>query len=289
MKFVAIDVETANEDMSSICQIGLAVFSGGRVVDEWSTLINPKDWFSPLNIAVHGIQKQDVAKSLTFPKVFDTLAGHMEGQVCVCHTHFDRTSIHLACEKHGIPDINSVWLDSAKVVRRAWPEFAQRGYGLRNVCDFLQYEFNHHDALEDAKAAGHILLAASKHTGLDIDAWLKRVTQPLDPAKSKNWSGKTYTQEGNPEGHLYGEVIVFTGALTLLRREAAALAAGVGIKVDDNVTAKTTILAVGDQDIQKLAGHEKSRKHRKAEQLIEQGASIRIVRETDFRKLVSLK
>ena len=46
-----------------------------------------------------------------------------------------------------------------------------------------------------------------------------------------------------------------------------------------------TLLLVGDQDVQRLAGHEKSSKHRKAEQLIQTGQPIRILRETDFREL----
>ena len=83
-------------------------------------------------------------------------------------------------------------------------------------------------------------------------------------------------------------MLVFTGALTLLRSEAADLAAAVGCEVDKGVTRRTTLLVVGDQDVQRLAGHQKSSKHRKAEQLIQAGQSIRIMRETDFRELVKL-
>ncbi len=50
---------------------------------------------------------------------------------------------------------------------------------------------------------------------------------------------------------------------------------------------KTTILVVGDQDITKLAGKEKSLKHRKAEGLITKGQPIRILRESDFKELVN--
>jgi DNA polymerase-3 subunit epsilon len=52
------------------------------------------------------------------------------------------------------------------------------------------------------------------------------------------------------------------------------------------VTKKTTILVVGDQDVARLAGHEKSSKHRKAEQLVAEGQQIRIIRESDFKTLV---
>jgi DNA polymerase-3 subunit epsilon len=81
---------------------------------------------------------------------------------------------------------------------------------------------------------------------------------------------------------------VFTGALETPRREAANMAARVGCRVDAGVTKHTTILVVGDQDVKKLTGHEKSSKHRKAEVLISSGQPIRILRETDFKQLVNL-
>ena len=43
MQFVAIDVETANADMGSICQVGLAKFVDGKVAEEWCTLVDPED------------------------------------------------------------------------------------------------------------------------------------------------------------------------------------------------------------------------------------------------------
>jgi DNA polymerase-3 subunit epsilon len=83
-------------------------------------------------------------------------------------------------------------------------------------------------------------------------------------------------------------VVVFTGALAIPRREAADLAALVGCEVVSGVTKKNTLLVGGDIDVQRLAGHEKSSKHRKAEELIGKGFPIRIMRETDFRELVSM-
>lgn len=40
------------------------------------------------------------------------------------------------------------------------------------------------------------------------------------------------------------------------------------------------------QKLQKMAGKKKSHKHIKAEQLIANGQSIRIIKESDFKKLV---
>ena len=53
MEFVAIDVETANADMASICQIGLAKYKDGVLLKEWTSLINPEDYFDFINIGIH--------------------------------------------------------------------------------------------------------------------------------------------------------------------------------------------------------------------------------------------
>ena len=284
MQFVAIDVETANADMGSICQIGLARFVDGHLVEEWSTLVDPEDYFDDVNISIHGIEARMVKGQPKLPQIADRLRSTLEGTVSVCHTHFDRVAIGRAYSKYNLSPVSTTWLDSARVVRRTWKELAWKGYGLANVCSKIGYQFQHHDALEDAKAAGFVLLAALRESQQDIEHWHRRVNQPIDPENSS--SGNAVQRNGNPEGDLHGEVLVFTGALELPRSEAADLAASIGCQVASGVTKKTTILVVGDQDITKLAGHEKSSKHRKAEQLVAEGHKIRIVRESDFKTLV---
>jgi DNA polymerase-3 subunit epsilon len=266
--------------MGSICQIGVAGFADGRLVHEWSTLVDPEDYFDEINVSIHGIDAPMVKGAPTIPAIADSLREQLEGRVCVCHTHFDRIAVGRALERYDIPEITTMWLDSARVVRRVWVEFAWAGYGLASVCKKIGYEFKHHDALEDAKAAGHVLLAAMRDSGLDLEGWARRVKQPINPARTS--TGAAINREGNPEGDLFGEVLVFTGALQVHRNEAADLAAAVGCRVMPNVTKATTILVVGDQDVTKLRGHEKSSKHRKAEQLAAQGHRIRIIRESDF-------
>lgn len=284
MDFVAIDVETANADMGSICQIGIATFAAGQLVREWSTLVDPEDYFDEVNISVHGIEAHDVRGQPKLPEIADKLIVHLSAGVCVSHMPFDRTAIHRAFSRYNLQPPKAVWLDSAAVVRRTWADLSQRGYGLKNVCQKIGYEFKHHDALEDAKAAGYVLLAAMREVQHDMESLLVRVTQPIDISRG-TWSA-SQKREGNPEGPLFGEVLVFTGALQVPRPEAADMAARVGCNVAANVSKKTTILVVGDQDVALLAGHEKSTKHRKAEELIRQGYPIRIIRESDFSALV---
>lgn len=278
--FLAVDVETANADMSSICQIGVACYKDKVPVAEWRSYVDPEDYFSAINISIHGIDELMVAGSPTLPELADQLHEYLDNCVSVCHTHFDRVAISQAFTKYGLTQPSCTWLDSARVARRAWEQFAQRGYGLKNVSEFLGYSFGHHDALEDAKAAGHVFVTAMEQSGLGVDEWLKRVRQPLGSIDG------SIKREGNPDGPLYGEVVVFTGSMELPRRQAADKASRIGCQVGSGVTRKTTLLVVGDQDIWKLVGHLKSSKHRKAETLISEGQPIRILREADFNELV---
>jgi DNA polymerase III subunit epsilon len=285
VKFIAIDVETANANMSSICSVGAATFQDGQLSAEWYSLINPDDYFDPVNVSIHGIDESTIAGAPTYGDIASAIARFIGDALVVTHTHFDRVAMYQAANRWGVDPPHCAWLDSARVARRTWKDCARRGYGLGNVCKLIGYEFQHHNALEDAKAAGHVLLAAMTATGLDLQGLLHRLRKPIDPASASY--GSAIKREGNPEGPLFGEVIVFTGALEIPRRAAADLAAVAGCEVAQSVTTKTTLLIVGDTDVKRLAGHEKSAKHRKAEELINEGFPIRIIRETDFRELVA--
>lgn len=66
MEFVSIDVETANPDMASICQIGMVHYRDGSIVKEWESLVDPKQYFSGVNVSIHGIDENTIAGSPTF-------------------------------------------------------------------------------------------------------------------------------------------------------------------------------------------------------------------------------
>ena len=288
LTFNAIDVETANADRASICQIGIAHVQDGGIRDQWKTLINPEDWFDPWNVLIHGINEDGVRNSPTLPEVREELRRRLRGSVLVSHTSFDRVAFERAMTRYDLEQLQVTWLDSARIARRAWPDsYGTRGWGLKNIARDLGISFKHHDALEDARAAAEIVLHACAVSELDIDGWLQRVNRPiLLPSPG---SAPSERREGNAEGPLYGETIVFTGALGVPRREAADLAVSSGCSVTPSVTKNVTILVVGTQDMDKLNGYDKSSKHRKAEALIDKGIDIQILSESDFSELIGIE
>ena len=134
--------------------------------------------------------------------------------------------------------------------------------------------------------AAEIVLRASEKMCLGIEDWLVQLGQCKRQSALRKYD--PIDGDSNKASLLFGEVLVFTGFLQIVRREAAELAAAAGCTVHATVTKETTLLVVGDQYINRLAGHEKSAKHRKAEALVEAGQPIRIVQESDFLQLCSL-
>lgn len=281
--FFALDVETANADRASICQIGVVEVSNDEVVNPWTTLIDPEDWFDPFNSSIHGIDDDAVRGAPTFPDVHQRLSEDLNDRIVVSHTAFDRTAISRATERYGLFQPSIRWLDSARIVRRAWPEkYGKRGYGLQNVASDLGIRYRPHDALEDARAAAEVVRRACAATGFGIEDWCRLLLQRTRTARRTGPSGQI-RHEGNPDGPLWGEVVVFTGRLEITRHEAAEQAADTGCSVQTSVTKETTILVVGVQNRNLLRGYDKSSKHRKAEDLIRRGVNLQILSERDFK------
>ncbi len=280
--FVCVDVETANPDPGSICQVGIAEFSGdGELLREWESLVNPEDRFDGFNVSIHGIDQEAVRGAPTYPAIANVIRSYAcTGRITVSHTSFDRSAIGRVHDRYSLSPLKCKWLDSARVVRRTWKRFSKRGYGLLNVADELGISFRHHDALEDARAAGLILLKAVERSGLSVSDWLERVERPIHSDRA------SVRRLASEEGVLAGEVFCFTGALAMTRHEAADAVAELGGGVATTVTRKTTVLVVGDQDLRRLEGYKKSSKHRKAEERISAGHQIRILGEEGFEQLL---
>ena len=280
-RFVALDVETANSNNFSICQIGLACVRYDNSMEMCSQLVFTDEAFADFNVGIHGIDEETIKSSPSFPDVIENLRSVLEAHTIIQHSNFDKQAMDLACHFHELPKLNTSWLDSVKISRRAWPEFiGNGGHGLANLKTELDLKFRHHDAAEDARAAAEVVLLAEKKLGKNFDQIAN------ESSKTKSYP-KSVAIEGNQSGALYGQVACFTGALSISREEVSAMAAREGITVKSGVSKKLTMLVVGDQDLELLAGHSKSSKHRKAEELIAQGNELRIIGEKEFLLLIN--
>ena len=172
LSFTAIDVETANADPSSICQIGIVLVRSGEVTERHSVLVDPETGFNEFNVRLHGINEERVRGRRTLSQLYCWLHSLLDGSVVVSHTAFDEIALTRATRKYGLEPLRISWLDSAAIARRAWPRRYGRSWNLARIAGDFSIDFRHHDAVEDARAAAEIVLHACQQTGFDIDYWL---------------------------------------------------------------------------------------------------------------------
>lgn len=173
-RFIALDVETACSNASSICQIGIACVFPDNRIQTFSALVNPGTRFDRFNIQLHGIGPDHVASAPRFDKVLAQLSPLLSRHHLVQHSNFDKQAVNAACQSCGVEPPDFRWADSVTIARRAWPELrGNGGHGLGNLKKVLDLDFRHHDAGEDARAAALVVLHAEAHLGLTFDELIK--------------------------------------------------------------------------------------------------------------------
>lgn len=270
--FVVIDVETACSRVSSICQIGIVGFRGGREVFEYETLIDPCDDFSPFNTRIHGISPDRVAGKPTFAQVHPLVHGHLAERITVAHSYFDKGALAAACRVHDRQVIETQWLDSVRVAKKAWPQLPS--HRLNVLSRFLGIRHKHHDALSDARAAGMVIVRAIEHTGVGLADWLN----PTNPRGGR-------APRPAAQGPLKGQRIAILGAT----RDSALARwlAEAGARVLASVGTTSTMLVVSADHPYGNYYHA-SPAYRRAAELREKGCAIEIVMESDLKEQVRL-
>ena len=77
--FNALDVETANSNSASICQIGIVRVRNGEIKEQLSLLVNPEQPFTARNMNIHGINGDMTRNSATIPGLEPELRRLLEG------------------------------------------------------------------------------------------------------------------------------------------------------------------------------------------------------------------
>lgn len=267
--FVVVDVETSCSSASSICQIGIVGFCDGRVTFEYETLVDPRDRFSGFNTRIHGITAERVIGEPCFADVHAVVDGHLAGRTTVAHSYFDKGALGAACRRHHRPAIETTWLDSVCVAKRAWPGLPS--HRLNVLSAHLGIPHRHHDALSDARAAGFVIVRAIEHTGMSLSDWLA-------PSIRRNAG---LAPRPSAVGPLRGQRVAILGEPRggPLAHRIAAL----GGRVVSSVGSTTTILAiVGERPFG--YGVRTDLDFRRAEGMNEAGGPIRIM---EARRLLS--
>ena len=175
MNFAAIDFETATAARNSACSVAVVEIKNGKVADSYYTLIKPPaNRYNRFNIKIHGIHPQDTADAPEFAAVWPELNKHLAGKILVAHNAaFDMSVLGACLADACITPPAFSYCDTVAISRRVWPNL--NNHKLDTVGSFLQIDFKHHNALDDAKTCAAIPLAASEELLVqDIAALAKK-------------------------------------------------------------------------------------------------------------------
>ena len=155
--FAAIDFETANQEPTSVCSVGVVVVRDGEITDRFYALIQPEpNYYSYWCSRVHGLTCADTDEALVFPKVWAEIEPRIAGLPLVAHNKaFDEHCLKAVfrCYQMDYPDYPFYCTCIAS--RKAFPE--AENHQLHTISELCGYHLeNHHHALADAEACAWI-------------------------------------------------------------------------------------------------------------------------------------
>lgn len=156
--FVAIDVETANRERTSICSIGAVKVLDGIIADSRYSLICPEpEWYSRYNTAVHGLTADDTQDAPNFALVWKEWKPWIGDLPLVAHNApFDYGCIRATCRMYGL-EAPEPFICTLAAARKAIPRGMCPSKSLDMLCEFFGIPLvNHHDALADAAACAKL-------------------------------------------------------------------------------------------------------------------------------------
>lgn len=235
--FIAFDFETANG--KNPCSIGIAEFENGVLVNEYYSLIRPKELkFNPFAQRIHGITIEDVINEREFPDIWGEIYPFFLNRKVVAHNSgFDLSVLNHCLDTYSLPKINFDIDCSLRLSRRL---LDIENHKLSTVARYFEIEQNnYHNALEDAIVCGEVYCKLI--TG-DFEV-IKRTRNNV--SRRKVVSKTNFKWETSDK--LIGKAIVVSGVFhQLSRNELKKAIEDNGGKVSSSISKKTDFVVAGD-------------------------------------------
>lgn len=168
--FIAIDVETANNEPTSVCAIGAVLVKDGAVACTFYRLVKPEpDWYIRyFSTSIHGIYPSDTENCPGFATVWESMTEafapygvDMETIPFVAHNKsFDERCIRACHRMYQMTWPDNPFYCTLSAARRSIRRADIGGsYSLPYVSNYLGIPFkDHHNAQADALACAKIAM-----------------------------------------------------------------------------------------------------------------------------------
>lgn len=161
--YSVVDLETtgALKGGNKITEIGLVKVQYGKVIDTWTTLVNPQRHIPGFITSLTGISDSMVSNAPVFADIVKPLMAKLAGSIFVAHNvNFDYGFIKKECEMAKVP-FKMPKLCTVVESRKAFAGL--KSYSLGNLSKHFNLNLtSHHRALADATATAQLLLLIQK-------------------------------------------------------------------------------------------------------------------------------
>ena len=157
-EFVAFDIETTglNAMNDRMTEIGAVLFSGGNVIKEFNTFVDPKMHIPPDIKKLTGIRDSDVAGAPDEKTAMEMFMDFVGDRPIIAHNaHFDVGFMTAAANRQGLR-FAPVFMDTLALAQALLPELKR--FKLDIVSNHLGLpQFNHHRASDDAMVVARMM------------------------------------------------------------------------------------------------------------------------------------
>ena len=158
--YVVFDIETTglSKEKEMITEIGAVKVADGKIIDRFSTFVNPQRPISAEITKLTGITDDMVKDAPTTENVLPEFLKFCEDTVLVAHNaSFDTGFIRIAAERAGLGELHHTIVDTLELARALLPELNK--HKLDIVCEHLGVTLNgHHRAVNDAEATAEVFI-----------------------------------------------------------------------------------------------------------------------------------
>lgn len=163
--YVIMDLENPNARGNSICSIAIIVVKDNEIIDKKYSLINPEDRFDIKNSEITGITSNMVLQSPTLKDYWYEIKELLENNIIVGHNVlYDLSVLAKSLSRYNIDVPLFNYCCTLELSRKF---LNLDSYKLTSIAQFLNVNYNPHNALEDAVTTYYLFRYLSEHYNID--------------------------------------------------------------------------------------------------------------------------
>lgn len=281
--YVVLDTETTglNAYRDKIVQIALVTVEDGKVIETYSSFVNPKCHIPFEASRINHITDADLVDAPTAGEISAEVLSKINGKTVVAHNaDFDIDFLKQWYMSNSEP-IQVKYIDTLGLSRKAFPNMGK--YSLQHLIDVFGLDRGDaHRADSDALATQQLFELCKAQI-----PQLQKIKKYEEDMRVRHTQIKPTVDSFDEHHPLYQKKIAFTGAMDMPRGEAMQKAVNCGALLRNSISRRTDYLVCGDLLPSTSGTAAYSKKLVEAEQLNQSGeAHIEIITEQDFYNLI---